>query len=78
MEKQTQSLKSYEHGERGGEGEIYGKSNTETYITIHKIDNQWEFAVCLKKLKQGHCINLEDWNGSGDGRDVQKGGDRYT
>ena len=33
------------HGERGGEGEMYGKSNMETYITICKIDSQWEFAV---------------------------------
>ena len=22
------------HGERGGEGEMYGKSNTETYMTM--------------------------------------------
>ena len=36
---------TYGHGERGGEGEMYGKSNTETYITICKIDSQWEFAV---------------------------------
>ena len=33
------------HGERGGEGEIYGKSNMKTYITICKIDSQLEFAV---------------------------------
>jgi len=52
-----------------------GKSNMETYITICKIDSQWEFAVCLKKLKQGHCINLERWDGVGDGREVQKRGD---
>ena len=42
--------------ERGGEGEMYGKSNMETYITICKIDSQWEFAVWLRKLKQGLCI----------------------
>ena len=30
---------TYEHGERGGEGEMYGKSNMETYITIYKIVN---------------------------------------
>ena len=36
-----------------GEGEIYGKSNMETYITICKIDSQQEFAVWLRKLKQG-------------------------
>ena len=27
----------YGHGKRGGEGEMYGKSNMETYITICKI-----------------------------------------
>ena len=31
---------TYGYGERGGEGEMYGKSNTETYITICKIYNQ--------------------------------------
>ena len=36
-----------------GEGEMYGKSNMETYITTCKIDSQWEFPVCLRKLKQG-------------------------
>ena len=42
---------------------MYGKSNKETYITIYKIDSQREFAVCLRKLKDGLCINLEGWNG---------------
>ena len=59
---------TYGHGERGGEGEMYGKSNMETYITICKIDSQREFAVCLRKLKQGLCINLEGWNGEGDSK----------
>ena len=54
---------------------MYGKSNMETYITVCKIDSQWEFAVWLKKLKQGLCINLVVWDGAGDGREVQKGGD---
>ena len=54
---------------------MYGKSNKETYITICKIGSQQEFAVCLRKLKQGLCINLERWEGEGDGREVQKGGD---
>ena len=31
----------------------------ETYITICKIDGQLEFAVWLRKIKQGLCINLE-------------------
>ena len=42
---------TYGHGERGGEGEMYGQSNTETYITICNIDSQREFAVWLRKLK---------------------------
>ena len=50
---------TYGHGERGGEGQIYGERNMETYITIYKIDSQKEFAVCLRKLKQCLCINLE-------------------
>ena len=45
----------------------------ETYITIFKIDSQLVFAVWLRKLKQGLCINLEGWDGKGDGREVQKG-----
>ena len=39
---------TYGHGERGGEVEMYGKSNMETYINICKIDSQQEFAVWLK------------------------------
>ena len=54
---------------------MYGKSNMETYITICNIDSQREFAVWLRKLKQGLGINLEGWDGEGDGRKVQKGGD---
>ena len=70
MEKQREW--TYGHGERGGEGEIYGKNNIETYITICKIDSQQEFAVWLRKLKQGLCINPERWHGEGDRREVQK------
>ena len=73
MEKQT-----YGHGERGGEGEMYGKSNMETYIIICKVYSQWEFAVWLRKLKQGLCINLEGWDREGDGREVQRRGDICT
>ena len=52
---------------------MYGKSNRETYTTVCKTDSQREFAVWLRKLKQGLCINLEGWNGVGDGTEVQKG-----
>ena len=62
-------------GEKGGMGEMYGKSNMETYIDICKIDSQQEFAVWLRKLKQGLCINLEGWDGEGDEREVQEGRD---
>ena len=41
------------HGERGGEGAMYGKSDMETYITICKIDSQWEFAMWLRKSNRG-------------------------
>ena len=51
-------------------------SNMETSITICKIDGQQEFAVWLRKLKEGLCINLEGWDAVGDGKEVQKGG-RY-
>ena len=54
---------------------MYEKSNMETYITDCKIESQREFAGWLRKLKQGLCINLEEWNGEGDGREFQKGGD---
>ena len=47
----------------------------ETYITICKIDSQQEFSVWLRKLKQGLCINLVGWDGQGDVREFQKGGD---
>ena len=48
----------------------------ETYITIRKIGEipMGEFAVWLRKLKQGLYINLEGWDGEADGREFQKGG----
>ena len=52
---------TYGHGERGGEGEMYGKCNMETSITVCKIDSQREFALWLRKLKQGLCSKLERW-----------------
>ena len=73
----THREQTYGHGERGGEGEMYEGSNSETQITICKIDSQWEFAVCFRKLKQGLCINLEGWDRAEDLREVQNGGDIY-
>ena len=36
-------------------------------MTLCKIDSQREFAVWLRKLKQGLCVSLEGWDGEGDG-----------
>ena len=64
----------YGHGERGGEGEMYGESNVETYITTCEIGSQQEFAVWLRKFKQELCINLEGvgwgrrWEGGSKGK----------
>ena len=44
---------------------MYGESNMEIYITICKTGSQREFAVCLRELKQGLCINVEGWGGVG-------------
>ena len=54
-----------------------GESNMETYITMCKIDGRQELAVWLRKLKQGFCIILEEWDGEGDGREFQKRGYVY-
>ena len=72
MEKQTFRI-DFWTWERGGDSEMHGESNIETYITICKIDNQQEFAVWFRK--PGLCINLEGWDGVGDGRQAQKGRD---
>ena len=66
MEKQTQRTDLW----TWGEGEMYGKSKMETYITICKIDSQWEFSVWLRELKPELGNYLEGW----DGRQVQEGG----
>ena len=54
---------------------MYGESNMETYITICKIDSRQEFTICLRKLKEGLCVNLDGWDGAVDGKEVQMGGD---
>ena len=35
--------------------------------------SQQEFADWLRKFKQGLCINLEGWDGEGDGRFKREG-----
>ena len=53
---------------------MYGESNMETYITICKLDSHWEFAVWLRKLTPGLCINLEGWIGWEVGRRLKREG----
>ena len=47
---------------------MYQESNMETYITLCKMESQWEFAVFLRELKQGLCVNLKGWDGEGGSR----------
>ena len=47
----------------GGEGEIYGKSNMETYIVICKIDSQQEFAIWLRDSNRGSVSTWRDGMG---------------
>ena len=54
---------------------MYGQSKVEIYNTICKIDSQWEFAIRHREFKQGFCDNLEGWDGEGDEKEVQEGGD---
>jgi len=58
-----------EHGQRGGEGEMYGKSNVETCITMCEIDGQQEFSVWFRKIKQD---SVSTWRG-GMGREMGRG-----
>ena len=59
-----------------GEERIRNMERVTWKLTLpYQIDSQQEFAVCLRELKQGLCTNLWVWDGGGDGREVQKGGD---
>ena len=47
-------------------------------ISFHLAYSLWEFAVWLRRLKQGLCINMVGRGGEGDGTEVQKGGTLST
>ena len=73
MEKQIQKIDLWTWGEgRRGEERVTWKF-TLSYVKLS--DRQQEFAVWLRKLKQGLYINLEVWDGEGDEKEIQKGGD---
>ena len=44
-------------------------------LTLCKIDSRCEFTACLRKPKQGLRINLDGWDGEGDGRSYLKSRD---
>ena len=49
------------HGERGGEDEMYGKNNMETYIIICKIDRKKltsSNVISKKRIKQEVCTKM--------------------
>ena len=62
-------------GGEEGDGEMYGESNIEIYNVMCKTESQWEFAVRLRKLKQGLYDDLEVWDREGDAREIWEGGD---
>ena len=49
IENKLLDMERWEEGKSG----MYGESNMGTYITICKIDGQWEFAVNTRELKSG-------------------------
>ena len=64
--------KDMEGGEEG-KGEMYRESNREIYNTICKIVNG---NLLYDSRNSNTCSdNLEGWNGKGDGREIQEGGD---
>ena len=72
--KKVHREQTYGHGERGGEGQMYGKSNMETYTTICKIASQQEFSVWLRKLKRALYQPREvGWGGRCKGGSRERG-----
>ena len=71
MEKDTQRIDLW----TWGEGEMYGKSNIETYITTCKTDSQWEFAVQAQETQTGALYQPRGvgWGGRWEGGSKRKG-----
>ena len=49
--------------------------NVETHIPTRQIESQQEFAVWSRTLKQGLCVNLEEWDGEEMGGRFRREGD---
>ena len=58
LEKQTQRIDLWTWGEGKKRWDVLKKQHGNLNF-VCSIDSQWEFAVWLRKLKQGLCINLE-------------------
>ena len=52
---------------------VLGESSMDAYMLTYV--NRQAIGICCRELKSGLCNNLEGWDGEGDGREVQKGGD---
>ena len=64
---------TYGHGERGGEGEMHGKSNMETYITMCKIDSQQELLYGSGNSSKGYQPRGVEWGGKWEGGSKGRG-----
>ena len=64
---------TYEHGR--GEERVRCMERVTRKLTLPYVKQIWEFAVCLRKMKQGLCVGLEWRDREGVGRELQKGGD---
>ena len=51
---------------------LYGVAQSLT--RLKRLSSSREFPVWHRKLKQGLCINLEGWDGVGDGREFKREG----
>ena len=66
---------TYGHGERAGEGEIYGKSNMETFTTrCKKIRQPVEICSMSQGTQTGALYQVEAWDGEGDGGRLEREG----
>ena len=45
LQASREQTQAHEVGAEKVQGEVYGESSMETYVTICKTDSQWEFSV---------------------------------
>ena len=65
---------TYRHGEKGGVAEVNGKSNMETYITICRIDSQWNLPYGSENSNRASVSTRGvGWGGRWEGGSKQRG-----